>query len=81
MLESAGFSQERRSYIDKDLPEKQPLTDINEVVAMRLFFVCQPSPIDQDILVDCFCRFGNLIHVACLKGIFTGHCITLYINF
>ena len=58
------------SYINIDLPHKKPLSDFNANVEMRLFLVFSPRPVSEDILVDCFCRFGNLVHINLIPGMY-----------
>ena len=51
----------RVRYCSTLLPEKQPLLARDTAVAERLFIVSQPENFSEQVLVDCFCRFGNLI--------------------
>jgi len=51
-----------------DLPPLKPLADSEAEAAERLFIVCVPSALQDHVLKDAFCRFGNLIDVYMLKG-------------
>merc|ERR1719427_314654 len=51
------------------LPAPQPLSDAKtDECVERLFVVCQPAPPPSSVLLDVFCRFGNLIDVFMLKN-------------
>ena len=56
------------SYCDMSLPPTKPLAQQDAMCEERLFIVCQPKPIRQEILQDALCRFGNLIEVYLNPG-------------
>lgn len=65
-----GSKLERVNYCNIYLPLPQPLVPEDSQVAQRLFIVCQPSAVPERVLRDAFSRFGNLIDVYLLSGIF-----------
>ncbi|ESP01921.1 hypothetical protein LOTGIDRAFT_92684, partial [Lottia gigantea] len=60
--------RERVQYCNIPLPLPQPLRTEDSLVEQRLFIVCQPAAVQEQILRDAFCRFGNLIDVYLLAG-------------
>jgi len=54
-------------YTDIPLPKPQLMAPKTAKCKERLFIVCMPKPIPYDILVDAFCRFGNLIEIYLIK--------------
>lgn len=50
-------------YTEIPLPLTRILAPKNAECHERLFIVCSPKAISEDILTDAFCRFGNLIDV------------------
>ena len=70
LAQYSGGSQDtvRVSYVNIELPQRKALADIDAPVEMRLFLVFNPCHPSEDMLVDCFCRFGNLIHVNLIPG-------------
>jgi len=54
------------SYCNVELPPAKPVVKTDDV-AERLFIVCQPPPPPQNVLVDVFSRFGDLIDVYTLR--------------
>ena len=69
----------RVRYCNIPLPETKPLASRESVCVERLFIVSQPDSFDEDILQDCFCRFGNLIDVYFMPGLF--YFLILYLIF
>ncbi|XP_023939242.2 RNA-binding protein 45 [Bicyclus anynana] len=57
-------SFEDPSYCNVSLPPPKPMADVNSRVAQRLFIICRPQPPPLSVLIDIFCRFGDLIHVS-----------------
>ncbi|XP_050510153.1 RNA-binding protein 45 [Diabrotica virgifera virgifera] len=58
---------ESGSMCSKPLPPRQPMADKDAEVVARCFVVCIPHPrLNQAMLKDIFCRFGNLIDVYML---------------
>ncbi|KAJ8313831.1 hypothetical protein KUTeg_008392 [Tegillarca granosa] len=64
----AGKGMERVPYCSIPLPFPQPMRPEDTEVIQRLFIVCQPSGIQEKVLRDAFCRFGNLIDVYLLPA-------------
>lgn len=58
----------RVRYCSSPLPEKQPLLARDAQVLERLFIVSQPDAFSEQILIDCFSRFGNLIDAYFMPG-------------
>ena len=56
------------SYTDIPLPSLKPMAHPSTPVGERLFIVCQPRAIPEDILNDCFSRYGDLIRVSLTPG-------------
>ncbi|XP_064648498.1 RNA-binding protein 45-like [Lineus longissimus] len=55
-------------YCVVPLPQKQPRLSPDAHCEERLFVVCKPFPVNEMILTDAFCRFGNLIEVFLQPG-------------
>ena len=58
------------SYCKDLLPQKCQLADPAEPVACRLFVVSNPTPFDENILTDIFCRFGDCIDAYFLQRLY-----------
>ena len=56
-------------YCNVPLPEKAAIAPRDSQVAERLFIVSKPDPFPENVLNDCFCRFGSLIDAYFMPGL------------
>ena len=66
-----GGGVDAASVCSVHLPPSQPTLPLNTKTEERLFFLFR-DPIDVQtsaaVITDAFCRFGNLIEAACIRG-------------